>query len=163
MGRNELRVLQRLPKLNLDKLNVFIGQFVTDLGLPAHSGMVVTGEKLGLYLVPLAGNRSLARRTGLQEVHSRSLLRCRIRAIPSRGRDALNIVYEARPRHIKSLRGKKSVISDPVARGPAVLVHFAWQGPNQPAFPANHPGQPLNRVHGGKTCSSQISQNSEIR
>jgi len=33
----------------MDKLNAFIGQFVTDLGAAVHTGMVVIGEKLGLY------------------------------------------------------------------------------------------------------------------
>jgi SAM-dependent methyltransferase len=37
------------PPLNMDKLNAFIGQFVTDLGAAVHTGMVVIGEKLGLY------------------------------------------------------------------------------------------------------------------
>lgn len=42
------------PAINMDKLNAFIGQFVTDLGASVHAGMVVIGEKLGLYkaLVP---------------------------------------------------------------------------------------------------------------
>jgi ubiquinone/menaquinone biosynthesis C-methylase UbiE len=35
--------------LDNDKLNAFIGQFVTDLGASVHAGMVVIGEKLGLY------------------------------------------------------------------------------------------------------------------
>ena len=35
--------------LDMDKLNAFIGQFVTDLGAAVHAGMVVIGEKLGLY------------------------------------------------------------------------------------------------------------------
>jgi SAM-dependent methyltransferase len=35
--------------LNMDRLNTFIGQFVADLGAAVHSGMVVIGEKLGLY------------------------------------------------------------------------------------------------------------------
>ena len=35
--------------VDMDKLNAFIGQFVADLGAAAHSGMVVIGEKLGLY------------------------------------------------------------------------------------------------------------------
>jgi SAM-dependent methyltransferase len=39
----------------MNKLNSFIGQFVTDLGAAVHSGMVVIGEKLGLYKA-LAGN-----------------------------------------------------------------------------------------------------------
>jgi SAM-dependent methyltransferase len=37
------------PSLDMDKLNVFIGKFVTDLGAAVHTGMVVIGEKLGLY------------------------------------------------------------------------------------------------------------------
>ncbi len=37
------------PAINMDKLNAFIGQFVTDLGASVHAGMVVIGEKLGLY------------------------------------------------------------------------------------------------------------------
>jgi hypothetical protein len=37
------------PALNMDKLNAFIGHFVNDLGAAVHTGMVVIGEKLGLY------------------------------------------------------------------------------------------------------------------
>jgi len=37
------------PALDMDKLNAFIGRFVTDLGAAVHTGMVVIGEKLGLY------------------------------------------------------------------------------------------------------------------
>jgi SAM-dependent methyltransferase len=37
------------PALDMNKLNAFIGQFVTDLGAAVHTGMVVIGEKLGLY------------------------------------------------------------------------------------------------------------------
>ena len=37
------------PALNMDKLNAFVGQFVGDLGAAVHAGMVVIGEKLGLY------------------------------------------------------------------------------------------------------------------
>ena len=35
--------------VDMDKLNVFVGQFVGDLGAAVHCGMVVIGEKLGLY------------------------------------------------------------------------------------------------------------------
>jgi hypothetical protein len=35
--------------IDTDKLNVFIGRFVGDLGAAVHTGMVVIGEKLGLY------------------------------------------------------------------------------------------------------------------
>src|SRR5580693_7449466 len=37
------------PTLNMDKLNAFMGNFVSDLGATVHAGMVVIGEKLGLY------------------------------------------------------------------------------------------------------------------
>src|SRR3954465_2159039 len=39
----------QIPTLDVNKLNTFIGQFVTDLGAAVHAGMVVIGEKLGLY------------------------------------------------------------------------------------------------------------------
>jgi SAM-dependent methyltransferase len=39
----------QLPALDMNKLNTFIGQFVMDLGAAVHAGMVVIGEKLGLY------------------------------------------------------------------------------------------------------------------
>src|ERR1700676_455896 len=45
----------QIPTLDMNKLNAFIGQFVTDLGAAVHTGMVVIGEKLGLYKA-LAGN-----------------------------------------------------------------------------------------------------------
>ena len=35
--------------LDMNKLNEFIGRFVTDLGAAVHTGMVVIGERLGLY------------------------------------------------------------------------------------------------------------------
>src|SRR6202142_1649827 len=35
--------------IDMNKLNAFIGQFVGDLGAAVHAGMVVIGEKLGLY------------------------------------------------------------------------------------------------------------------
>jgi hypothetical protein len=38
-----------VPTIDMTKLNTFIGQFVTDLGAAVHAGMVVIGEKLGLY------------------------------------------------------------------------------------------------------------------
>src|SRR5205809_6752065 len=39
----------QVPTLDMTKLNAFVGQFVTDLGAAVHTGMVVIGEKLGLY------------------------------------------------------------------------------------------------------------------
>ena len=35
--------------LNTEKLNEFLGKFVNDLGATFHAGMVVIGERLGLY------------------------------------------------------------------------------------------------------------------
>jgi SAM-dependent methyltransferase len=46
---------QQQPTLDMNKLNMFIGQFVADLGASAHAGMVVIGEKLGLYKALAAG------------------------------------------------------------------------------------------------------------
>jgi ubiquinone/menaquinone biosynthesis C-methylase UbiE len=39
----------QIPTLDMNKLNAFIAHFVTDLGAAVHAGMVVIGEKLGLY------------------------------------------------------------------------------------------------------------------
>src|SRR5579871_3625194 len=55
------------PALDMNKLNAFIGQFVTDLGASVHAGMVVIGEKLGLYKALADGALSaveLAAKTG---------------------------------------------------------------------------------------------------
>src|SRR6516162_5947508 len=46
---------QQQPALDMNKLNAFLGQFVTDLGASVHAGMVVIGEKLGLYKALAAG------------------------------------------------------------------------------------------------------------
>jgi SAM-dependent methyltransferase len=46
--------------LDMNKLNAFIGQFVTDLGAAVHTGMVVIGEKLGLYRALAGGAMSVA-------------------------------------------------------------------------------------------------------
>jgi len=46
--------------INMDKLNAFIGQFVTDLGASVHAGMVVIGEKLGLYKALAEGPATVA-------------------------------------------------------------------------------------------------------
>ena len=37
------------------KLEQFVGQFVTDLGATVHAGMVVIGDRLGLYKALAAG------------------------------------------------------------------------------------------------------------
>lgn len=58
------------PPLDMNKLNAFIGQFVGDLGAAVHAGMVVIGEKLGLYKALAEGPMTpaqLASRTGTDE------------------------------------------------------------------------------------------------
>jgi len=65
------------PVLDMNKLNAFIGQFVTDLGASVHAGMVVIGEKLGLYKALAAGPMSpgeLAAQTATDERYLREWL-----------------------------------------------------------------------------------------
>jgi SAM-dependent methyltransferase len=50
----------QVPGIDMNKLNAFIGQFVTDLGAAVHTGMVVIGEKLGLYKALARGSMSSA-------------------------------------------------------------------------------------------------------
>src|SRR3954469_16397820 len=65
------------PALDMNKLNAFVGQFVTDLGAAVHAGMVVIGEKLGLYKA-LAGEpltcKQLAAKTKTDERYLREWL-----------------------------------------------------------------------------------------
>jgi SAM-dependent methyltransferase len=63
--------------LDMNKLNAFIGQFVTDLGAAVHAGMVVIGEKLGLYKTLARGpisSAQLAAETGTDERYLREWL-----------------------------------------------------------------------------------------
>jgi ubiquinone/menaquinone biosynthesis C-methylase UbiE len=65
------------PALDMDKLNSFIGQFVTDLGAAVHTGMVVIGEKLGLYKALAAApmtSAELAAKTQTDERYLREWL-----------------------------------------------------------------------------------------
>ena len=66
-----------VPAIDMSKLNAFIGQFVTDLGAAVHTGMVVIGEKLGLYKA-LASNpmtsAQLAAKTKTDERYVREWL-----------------------------------------------------------------------------------------
>jgi SAM-dependent methyltransferase len=66
-----------VPAVDMNKLNAFIGQFVADLGAAAHAGMVVIGEKLGLYKA-LAGeslnSAELAAKTKTDERYLREWL-----------------------------------------------------------------------------------------
>ena len=65
------------PVLDMNKLNAFVGQFVMDLGAAVHSGMVVIGEKLGLYKTLAEGPMSsteLAAKTKTDERYVREWL-----------------------------------------------------------------------------------------
>ena len=67
----------QMPTLDMNKLNAFIGQFVTDLGAAVHTGMVVIGEKLGLYKALADGPMSsaqLATKTKTDERYLREWL-----------------------------------------------------------------------------------------
>jgi len=63
--------------LDKEKLNEFLGKFVTDLGATFHAGLVVIGEKLGLYRGLLDGPLTpaeLAAKTGTDERYVREWL-----------------------------------------------------------------------------------------
>ncbi|HXS75234.1 MAG TPA: class I SAM-dependent methyltransferase [Terracidiphilus sp.] len=65
------------PAIDMNKLNTFIGQFVSDLGASVHAGMVVIGEKLGLYKALARGPvtaAELARMTATDERYVREWL-----------------------------------------------------------------------------------------
>jgi SAM-dependent methyltransferase len=66
-----------IPNPDINKLNAFIGQFVIDLGAAVHAGMVVIGERLGLYKA-LAGeamtSAELAAKTKTDERYVREWL-----------------------------------------------------------------------------------------
>ncbi len=65
------------PALDMNKLNEFVGKFVTDLGAAVHAGMVVIGEKLGLYKALAKGPMSsaeLAAKTQTDERYLREWL-----------------------------------------------------------------------------------------
>jgi len=63
--------------VDMDKLNSFLGQFVGDLGAAVHTGMVVIGEKLGLYKALATGamtSAELAAKTKTDERYIREWL-----------------------------------------------------------------------------------------
>src|SRR5215472_1439167 len=65
------------PAIDMDKLNAFIGRFVGDLGAAVHAGMVVIGEKLGLYKALINGpmtSAELAAKTNTDERYLREWL-----------------------------------------------------------------------------------------
>lgn len=67
----------QVPAIDMNKLNTFIGQFVTDLGAAVHTGMVVIGERLGLYKALASGpmtSSQLAAKTRTDERYLREWL-----------------------------------------------------------------------------------------
>jgi SAM-dependent methyltransferase len=63
--------------IDMNKLNAFVGQFVNDLGAAVHCGMVVIGEKLGLYKALANGpmtSAELAAKTRTDERYVREWL-----------------------------------------------------------------------------------------
>jgi SAM-dependent methyltransferase len=65
------------PPIDTDRLNNFLGKFVGDLGASVHAGMVVIGEKLGLYKALAGGpmtSAELALKTGTDERYLREWL-----------------------------------------------------------------------------------------
>jgi len=65
------------PMLDMDKLNAFVGQFVNDVGATVHAGMVIIGEKLGLYKALAQGpmnSAELAAKTNTDERYLREWL-----------------------------------------------------------------------------------------
>jgi SAM-dependent methyltransferase len=63
--------------IDMDKLNAFIGRFVGDLGAAVHAGLVVIGDKLGLYKALATGAMSsteLAAKTSTDERYVREWL-----------------------------------------------------------------------------------------
>ncbi len=63
--------------MDMDKLNAFVGSFVADLGATIHAGMVVLGDKLGLYKALAArpmSSAELAASTGTDERYVREWL-----------------------------------------------------------------------------------------
>jgi SAM-dependent methyltransferase len=63
----------QVPAIDMNKLNSFIGQFVTDLGAAVHTGMVVIGEKLGLYKALASGAMTSAQLAAKTETDERYL------------------------------------------------------------------------------------------
>jgi SAM-dependent methyltransferase len=63
----------QVPAIDMNKLNSFIGQFVTDLGAAVHTGMVVIGEKLGLYKALARGAMTSAQLAAKTETDERYL------------------------------------------------------------------------------------------
>ena len=66
------------PAINMDKLNAFMGQVVGELGATVNAGLIVIGDRLGLYKAmaesgPITSSE-LAEKTGTAERYTREWL-----------------------------------------------------------------------------------------
>lgn len=62
--------------VNTDRLNDFLGRFVNDLGATVHAGMVVIGEKLGLYKALASGPMTCTELAAKTDTDERYLREC---------------------------------------------------------------------------------------
>src|SRR6476620_9492782 len=68
----------KAPKINMDKLQAFMGRMLNDLGAAATGSLVILGDRLGLYEAlwkhgPCTSEQ-FAKATGLHERHLREWL-----------------------------------------------------------------------------------------
>jgi len=49
------------PAVNMDKLMAFLGQVIGELGATVNAGLIVIGDRLGLYKAMAGAGRSLQR------------------------------------------------------------------------------------------------------
>ena len=78
--------------LNEDKLNEFLGRFVTDLGATVAAGNVVIGHQLGLYKALAAGPATA------EELAKRTCTNCGTSPNGSAGRQRASTSSTTRPR-----------------------------------------------------------------
>ena len=123
------------PVIDLNKLNAFIGQFVIDLGTAVHTGMVVIGEKLGLYKA-LAEGAMEFRTAGRQDENRRALfargagftscgrlyhLRCKNNQVQPECRTSLRagraVPLDTAVRALLKIAGSRAVFGSPGGRG----------------------------------------------
>src|SRR2546421_11325175 len=74
----ERQMAVQTPVINEDKLNAFMGQVVGELGATVNAGLIVIGDRLGLYKAMAAAgpisSAELAEKTGTAERYVREWL-----------------------------------------------------------------------------------------
>jgi len=76
--RRDIQMAVQTPAINMDKLNAFMGQVVGELGATVNAGLIVLGDRLGLYKAmaesgPIT-SAELAEKTGTAERYVREWL-----------------------------------------------------------------------------------------